>query len=252
MDEKRSRSRSHSRSQSRNTMPSRSGRLRTLLLVLFLGAIAYINFSLSLLDVRRRAIYLATGRDVATKGRLVPLEAHIISKCPDTRDAMRQLILPVMQRVHDKVDFKLNYIGTPTNDGVECKHGPSECLGNIVELCARELYPDPKINLGFIMCLTKYYEHIPERSLIEDCALEHAIDFQALNECATRDDGEHGLELLRTSVQRTADAGVTISCTIRLDNEIYCIRDGGEWIDCPHGSGVNDLVIAIEKLYHSS
>lgn len=68
----------------------------------------------------------------------MPLEAHIISKCPDTRvrapaclqtrvlyhvcaqllimmieqDAMRELILPVMQRVYDKVDFKLNYIGT--------------------------------------------------------------------------------------------------------------------------------------------
>ena len=46
-----------------------------------------------------------------------------------------------------------------------------------------------------------------------------------------------------------AQAGVTKSCTIRLDNEIYCIRDGGRWIDCPHGPGVNDLVIAIEKLY---
>ncbi|CAH0015574.1 unnamed protein product [Clonostachys rhizophaga] len=184
---------------------------------------------------------------------LVPLEAHIISKCPDTRDALRELILPAMMRVHDKVDFRLSYIGTPTaNDGVQCKHGPSECMGNIIELCASELYPDPKISLGFVMCLTKDYKHIPDRSLIEDCALEHAIDFQQLNECATRDDGAHGIQLLRSSIERTAEAGVTISCTIRLNNETYCIRDGGEWIDCPHGAGVNDLVIAIEKLYHSS
>ncbi|KID92332.1 Gamma interferon inducible lysosomal thiol reductase GILT [Metarhizium guizhouense ARSEF 977] len=137
---------------------------------------------------------------------LVPLEAHIISKCPDTRDALRELILPVMQRVYDKVDFKLNYIGTPTaDDGVECKHGPSECMGNIIELCARELYPDPKINLGFIMCLTKDYPHIPERALVEDCALEHAIDIRAINECATRDDGAYGMGLLRNSIQRTTD-----------------------------------------------
>lgn len=46
-------------------------------------------------------------------------------------------------------------------------------------------------------------------------------------------------------------ANVTKSCTIRLNNEIYCIRDDGEWSDCPNGPGVNDLVIAIEKLYHS-
>ncbi|QPG94786.1 hypothetical protein C2857_006955 [Epichloe festucae Fl1] len=141
---------------------------------------------------------------------LVPLEAHIISKCPDTRDALRELILPVMQRVYDKVDFKLNYIGTPTaDDGVDCKHGPSECMGNIIELCAREVYPDPKINLGFIMCLTRDYSHIPNRALVEDCALEHAIDIKAINECATKDDGAHGMDLLRASVERTAEASTT-------------------------------------------
>ncbi|KAI8679832.1 hypothetical protein NCS57_00262100 [Fusarium keratoplasticum] len=190
---------------------------------------------------------------IHTTDRLVPLEAHIISKCPDTKDALRLLILPVMQRVHDKVNFTLSYIGRPTaNDGVDCMHGPSECMGNIIELCARELYPDPKINLGFIMCLTRDYEHIPDRSLIEDCALEHAIDFQKLNDCAVKEDGAHGLDLLRNSIQRTADAGVTKSCTIRLDGQIYCIRDGGEWSDCPTGPGVNDLILAIEKLRRQS
>lgn len=77
-------------------------------------------------------------------------------------------------------------------------------MGNIIELCARELYPDPKISLGFIMCLTRDYEHIPDRALVEDCALEHAVDIKAINDCATKDDGAHGMELLRTSVERTA------------------------------------------------
>jgi hypothetical protein len=113
------------------------------------------------------------------------------------------------------------------------------------------MYPDPKINLGFIMCLTKDYSHIPERTLVEDCALEHAIDFQALNECATRDDGAHGMDLLRKSVKRSQDVGATISCTIRLDEQVYCIRDGGKWQDCPNGAGVNDLIVAIEKLRRS-
>jgi hypothetical protein len=35
---------------------------------------------------------------------------------------------------------------------------------------------------------------------------------------------------------------------VRLNNEVYCIRDDNKWKECPHGSGVNDLVIAIEKL----
>lgn len=78
-------------------------------------------------------------------------------------------------------------------------------LGNIIELCAQRLYPDPKTFLGFTMCLTRDYKHIPQRGLIEDCALEHAIDFSALNECATKDDGALGVGMLRDSVKRTAE-----------------------------------------------
>ena len=165
---------------------------------------------------------------------------------------MRELVLPAMQRVHDKVAFNLSFIGTPTeNDGVDCMHGPGECMGNIIELCAARLYPDPKTYLGFAMCLERNYKEIPQRSLIEDCALEHAIDIKELNDCAAKDDGAFGMKLLRDSVRRTTDVGVVKSCTVRLNNEIYCIRDDGEWTNCPSGPGVNDLVMAIEKLAHS-
>lgn len=50
----------------------------------------------------------------------------------------------------------------------------------------------------------------------------------------------------------SVQAGVTKSCTVRLNNEIYCIRDGGKWTTCPSGPSVNDLVIAVEKLHRSS
>lgn len=74
-------------------------------------------------------IYAAdTQKAMANTKALVPLEAHIMSKCPDAKDCLRQLVLPTMQRVIDKVNFTLSYIGTPTeNDGVDCKHGPEEC-----------------------------------------------------------------------------------------------------------------------------
>ncbi|PBP23568.1 gamma interferon inducible lysosomal thiol reductase [Diplocarpon rosae] len=114
---------------------------------------------------------------------LVPLEAHIMSKCPDATDCLRDLVLPTMQRVTDKVNFTLSYIGTPTdNDGVACMHGPKECMGNIIELCAGRLYPDPKIYLGFTMCLSRDYQEIPDESLVSDCALEHGIDISKLND----------------------------------------------------------------------
>jgi len=44
--------------------------------------------------------------------RRVPLEAHIMSKCPDARDCLHDLVLPAMVNVSNYVDFKLSYIGT--------------------------------------------------------------------------------------------------------------------------------------------
>ncbi|KAM3439004.1 hypothetical protein NHJ13734_003939 [Beauveria thailandica] len=174
------------------------------------------------LDLLSREATSAAAKAVVST-RKVPLEVHIMSKCPDAKAALQELIVPAMEQVYDKVDFKLSFIAqydslsirAPfqcliiasilSENGVKCKHGPPECLGNIIELCARELYPDPKTSLGFVMCLTKDYQHIPERSLVEDCALEHAIDIKKLNECATLDDGAHGIDLLRTSAQHSDD-----------------------------------------------
>jgi hypothetical protein len=96
-------------------------------------------------------------------------------------------------------------LDSPTeNDGVECRHGPEECMGNIIELCAARIYPEPRIYLGFTMCLTKDYQAIPEKNFVEDCALEHGMDFQKLNDCASSEDGI-GIDMLRKSVKRTAD-----------------------------------------------
>ena len=41
----------------------------------------------------------------------VPLEAHIMSKCPDAQACLQQLVLPTMEIIHDKVDFRLSFIG---------------------------------------------------------------------------------------------------------------------------------------------
>ena len=126
-------------------------------------------------------------------------------------------------------------------------HGPAECLGNIIELCAAKIYPEPKIYLGFTNCLTSDYHNIPQRDLVEGCAMEHGIDFQRLNSCIS-DEGE-GIDLLRASILRSQQNNVTKSCTIRLAGKIRCIRDGGKWYDCPGGSSVEELVKDINTLY---
>lgn len=41
----------------------------------------------------------------------VELESHGMSRCPDFKDCLRELILPTMERVNDRVNFTLSFIG---------------------------------------------------------------------------------------------------------------------------------------------
>ncbi|KAF2121421.1 hypothetical protein BDV96DRAFT_483910 [Lophiotrema nucula] len=181
----------------------------------------------------------------------VPLEVHIMSKCSDARDCLQKFVVPAMANVSDKVDFRLSFIGKATDDddGVQCMHGQTECLGNIMLLCAAALYPDPKIYLGYTMCLLHEYQKIPKKEFLQDCALEHGIDFDKLNDCSSKDDGAYAMGMLRDSVQRSSDLNVTTSCTVRLDNEVRCIVDGGKFKDCDKGSKPGDLIEDINGLY---
>jgi hypothetical protein len=159
-----------------------------------------------------------------------------------------------MANVSEKVDFRMSYIGKPTDsdDGVQCPHGQTECLGDILELCTASEYPDPKIYLGFTMCLSRYYHDIPKKELVQDCALEHGVDFDKVNECMSKDDGAYGMGLLRESVKRSADLGVSRSCTVRLNGKERCVVDDGEFVDCEGGSKPEDLIRDINKLYEET
>ncbi|KAF1993695.1 hypothetical protein P154DRAFT_58797 [Amniculicola lignicola CBS 123094] len=187
-------------------------------------------------------------------GEKVPLEIHIMSKCPDARNCLQQLVVPAMANVSDKVDFRLSFIGETTqdDDGVQCKHGQTECLGNIVELCAASEYPDPKIYLGFTMCLSQDYQNIPKEDLLKECSLEHGIDFEKLNHCVSKEDGAYAMGMLRKSVERSAELGVVTSCTIRLNGQERCVYDNGKSRDCEGGSRPEDLIHDINKLYEAA
>ena len=179
---------------------------------------------------------------------LVPLEAHIMSKCPDAKDCLVNLVVPAMEKVVDQVDFSISYIGSiSSDDTVQCMHGPDECLGDMLSLCAQQLFPrDPKRSLGFTNCMIMQYPDIPKRDLVEECALEHGISFDDINTCIS-DEGR-GTGLLEASVSRSKDAGVVKSCTVRLAEKIWCIRDGGQWKNCSQGHEPSDLADAVKSI----
>ncbi|KAJ6113524.1 hypothetical protein N7523_006841 [Penicillium sp. IBT 18751x] len=209
----------------------------------------------------------------------IPLEAHIMSKCPDAQVCLQKLVLPAMEQISDKVDFKLSFIASVTNDSseIKCMHGPAECIGDMLILCAANLpfpptddeallpqsYPRTPIirSLGFANCLINEYQRIPEREFVHQCALEYGIDFESLNQCASQqnDDPDHGdngdpplsgIALLRKSALHSSSVDAETSCTVRLDDKTWCIHDSGAWKDCTQdGSDPRVLADEVKRLY---
>ncbi|KAJ5654248.1 hypothetical protein N7490_001251 [Penicillium lividum] len=206
----------------------------------------------------------------------IPLEVHIMSKCPDAQGCLHKLVLPAMEQISDKVDFRLSFIASVSREtsDIQCMHGPAECIGDMLMLCAANLpfppaanksvlppaYPRTPIirSLGFANCLINDYTRIPDRGLVHQCALEHGIDFDALNQCASQqsdapDDGQRGktplsgIALLRQNALHSERLDVHTSCTVRLDESIWCIHDGGHWKNCTqNGEGSKPQVLANE------
>ena len=176
-----------------------------------------------------------------------------MSQCPDASFAFNHLVLPALHQLgEDKVDYRQSFIGSETSaGGVACKHGPDECLGNTLHLCAAAQFPRPSLGyLPFTKCLLDDYGRVRDQEFVERCARDSGLDFQELNDCASRLGPGGGLDLLLESVRRSADAGVKVSCTVRVEGRTVCVRDGGQWRDCPYGHGVADLVRLVEDAYH--
>jgi hypothetical protein len=118
----------------------------------------------------------------------------------------------------------------------------------MILLCAAQLYPDPKLSLGFANCMIDDYHDIPERDLVESCAMEHGLDFKKINSCISEEG--HAQDMLRDSVERSAKANVSTSCTIRLQEKIWCVTEGKK--DCNNGKNLDELLEAINTAYNDT
>ena len=86
-------------------MPSSRTRWLLVLLIPIMVPIYLVTQYVGLVNMRR------FHPNAHTSG-LVPLEAHIMSKCPDARDCLRDLVVPAMEKIYDKADFRLSFIGS--------------------------------------------------------------------------------------------------------------------------------------------
>lgn len=99
--------------------------------------------------------------------------------------------------------------------------------------------------LGFANCVLSDYQRVSEPGMIQECAKENNINYEEVKDCA---DSDHGRRLLMKSVRHSVSAGANFSCTIRVDEKEWCIRDDYKWqCDAGHYT-VSSLVKEINRL----
>ena len=157
-----------------------------------------------------------------------------------------------MAQLYDSgiITLRPTYIGTPddSNAGMACKHGPDECLGDMLELCAYELHKDrPQMWLGFINCMGQNYQEIPQDAHVSNCASEYGLSFEQLERCAASEDENRGMELLRASARRAIDRGISTSCTVTVNGRTVCVRDDGQSKGCTGSK--EDLIQEVQHAY---
>jgi len=177
-----------------------------------------------------------------------------MSKCPDAQYAFQHLVAPSLAELASRdgtpLNYTLSFIGHTTGTEISCKHGPDECLGNMLHLCGASLASSLPQSISWSSCLLRSYEEIPARALVERCAQEAGVEFDAVNRCVS-DIGERGgAAMLRRGVQWSEHVGARTSATVRVAGRVVCIRDNGEWKECEGGHGVRDLVREGEEAYY--
>ncbi|KAI8079965.1 uncharacterized protein BX664DRAFT_341912 [Halteromyces radiatus] len=179
----------------------------------------------------------------------VPVDLFVMSKCPDAVYC-ESVFSTVLKKVNVPVTFDVNYIAQYASSAPFahiCKHGSSECLGNIQQLCFHKEYPDPKDWFSFNLCMNKNYQLIGlDDDLAKNCAQDLNKSYAPVEHCSH---SATGVGLLTESAQKTKSLGVSSSCTVFIDNKLRCIHDG-EWKNCTDGHEVDDFIQTIEDAYH--
>ncbi|WVQ77001.1 hypothetical protein IAR50_006680 [Cryptococcus sp. DSM 104548] len=212
------------------------------------------------------------------EGEKVNVTLYVMSRCPDARlcentfgTVLRTASIP------PKINLSLQFIGSLNTSssqpfGVECKHGPKECVGNAHQLCLTKHLKGVEDWYSAIECMnypSDWPDKVGEVGEVERCAktvggweeVEACIVGPKGEQDTNQEDGERlyltkeATHLLRSNVRKTEESGVKTSCTIDIASTLVsggkrrCVVDGGVWKGCDDGHMAADFVRVIEEEY---
>jgi len=104
------------------------------------------------------------------------------------------------------------------NGNFDCLHGPDECAGDIIELCAYNMTLNVSQYGWWKMgvCMQSDYANIPGNA--QNCAQQAGLDWNAINNCVTSGLGN---TLFSASIAYSNSMGVDATPTIYIGSQVY-------------------------------
>jgi len=125
----------------------------------------------------------------------------------------------------DIVNISEYFLGEVDGDNnFDCPHGPAECQGDMIELCAQAVTGAKSEwgwwNMG--VCMQADYDNIPDNA--QSCAQQAGLDWSAINDCVNNGMGD---KLLTQSFDDSQN----------VDEAPTIMIGGSEATDCENGDG---------------
>jgi len=114
--------------------------------------------------------------------------------------------------------FFVGEIDARTKD-FDCLHGPEECVGDILLLCAHNTSgsnPNKWAWWGNEVCMMGDQDNIPDNA--ESCANQNGLDWDTINACAN---GQQGIDLFTNSINISNNDGIYATPTSIIDGTTY-------------------------------
>ncbi|XP_047478942.1 gamma-interferon-inducible lysosomal thiol reductase-like [Penaeus chinensis] len=122
----------------------------------------------------------------------VRVMVYLETLCPDSINFVVNQLVPARDSLTDIMAVNITAYGfasdQPSGDGYvfECQHGPGECKGNMIVVCAKK-YLDHETYVDFTLCLMSgFYPPIEG----EKCAERVEVEWQPIDNCSQSVEGE--------------------------------------------------------------
>uniref|UniRef100_A0A7S4PP56 Sulfhydryl oxidase n=1 Tax=Guillardia theta TaxID=55529 RepID=A0A7S4PP56_GUITH len=156
--------------------------------------------------------------------KILRLDMYVMGKCPWCAKSMEKLADNITcdfqcsyrgKALEARMDFRIHMVGlnngTYRHPWLKAIHGPSELVGERLELCARQHYPKNYQYLRFFKCMDKDVKKIP--MMAPECAEEAEMDLNVLVGCANME----GERLVASSYAFSSYMGIGMTPTFVIN-----------------------------------